>query len=451
MMKAQKAILSLFQSKELIDKDKCLEYIEGYTDDLYSGMNVDIKFKHSLYNVVKHKDRTYLIYNTLFNSMITLSDTEYEQYEKINFSELFLIGNLVDNGFLLPVSIDEFERYNYYKDILINKMTLKNHNHYTVAVTSKCNARCFYCYEKGINYKDMSLDTADRLAELIVRSKKEADITWFGGEPLLKTDIISYVSEYLRNHNKEFNSTIITNGSLLSEDMIKNKFSEWNVNGVQITLDGMKEEYLKRKCYCCGKDDVFDNVIKNIGLLAENEINVSVRLNIDKNNYEDCYKAAVFLKEIFRDIPYINVYPAFLYQHQNSLSSEYDRLACSSMIYKLYNPEFSIMSWYPKVNQCFINQQGAFVIDTDGGILACDGDVGKQKTKFSDVFSADNFDNLEKPDTVIPEVREMCRTCKFYPKCGGGCASSYGSSCEYDACFMARYETEYLIDQLINS
>lgn len=128
-----------------------------------------------------------------------------------------------------------------------------------------------------------------------------------------------------------------------------------------------------------------------------------------------------------------------------------DRKHCSYEIYKIYKLDFSTISSYPVISSCYFNQQGAFVIDTDGSILACDGDVGKQKTKFSDIFSIENFDNLEKPLEIIPKVREMCSSCCYYPKCGGGCANTYGNSCEYDACFMERYEIELLIDQLIDS
>ena len=240
MISAQKAVLSLFQSKGLFEKEKCIEYLETFSEDKYIKPNVDILLKHSQYNTVKNKKQTYIVYNTLFNSMITLSESEFKQYINIKFSDLSIVEALVDNGFLIPNYVNEYERYDYYKQILLRQPS--DISHYTVALTSKCNAKCFYCYEEGIKKYDMTLKTAKRFAENLLNSKKSIDITWFGGEPMLKMDIITYISEILNDNKRDFQSGLITNGSLLSEEIIKEKFPVWNVNWVQITLDGLKEE-----------------------------------------------------------------------------------------------------------------------------------------------------------------------------------------------------------------
>ena len=448
MMTAQKAVLSLFQSAELIGKSKCIDYLETFSDDKYQVPNVDITLKHSQYNIVKKKKQTYIIYNTLFNSMITLSECEYNQYDNIHFTDLDIVEAIVNNGFLIPDYVDEYERYDYYKKILLYQPS--EMSHYTVSLTSKCNARCFYCYEEGIKKYNMSLEVAKRFAENLLNSKKTIDITWFGGEPLLKTDVITYISEILNENNKEFKSGIITNGSLLTEEIIREKFPVWNVEWVQITLDGTEEEYLKRKCYCNSRSEIYDSVMRNIELLVKNRINVSVRLNMDVQNKDDCLLAAKKLKEKYADSEYIYVYPAFLYGQTDPVFSESERIAYSSKIYDLYCPEHSLLTSIPKINSCFINQQEAFVIDADGSILGCDGDVGKKHTKFSDVFSIDNFDELEKPESVIPKVRDMCSECVYYPKCGGGCMNTYNNPCKYDACFQERYKTEYLLNRIID-
>ena len=57
---------------------------------------------------------------------------------------------------------------------------------------------------------------------------------------------------------------------------------------------------------------------------------------------------------------------------------------------------------------------------------------------------------LDKPEHLIPAIRERCKKCVYYPKCGGGCRAVYESSCECDACFMDRYKIEYLLNNIIN-
>ena len=446
IMKASKAVLSLFQSKQLISGENAMEYLETFSDEKYQPVTVDIDLKHSIYNIVKHKRKTYLIYNTLFNSMITMSDSEYRQYENIKFSDLFLVEALADNGFIIPEFTDEYQRYEYYQKIL--NAQLHSDTHYTLALTSRCNAKCVYCYEEGVQQVDMSLETVKKITDLLCKSEKPIDITWFGGEPLLKIDYIEYITKKLQENNQKFDSGIITNGSLLTEDMIVNKFPEWGINWIQISLDGMKDEYLRRKCYCSSRTDIFENLIFNIECLVKNNISVSIRLNMDSANSEECVHVAEYLKEKFSDSDNILAYPAFLAGKSYGIDNEERRIFYSQQVYRIYPPSKSLLTDIPKINSCYLQQKGAFVIDTDGSILCCERDIGRQKTKIASVQEIDDIDSLKK--SVFPPIREQCKVCAYYPKCLGGCIATHNSSCKYDACFMERYKTEYLLDKIID-
>lgn len=444
MMKANKGVLSLFQRKDLMLYDECRDFLQSFSDEMALPLPIDIKLKHSQYTIEKHKDRTYVLYNTLYNSMVTMSYTEFEQYRLMTFDELDLVGVLADNGFLIPDYTDEFKRCRYYQT---NLASMRNDElHLTVALTTKCNAKCIYCYEEGVCQSDMSLKTAERFAQLILNSKKDIDITWFGGEPLIKNDLIECICKMLHKNDVKFTSGIITNGSLLNKEMIETKFSEWNISWVQITLDGMSEEYMRRKRYIDTKSDIFDDVIENIGNLLSYNINVSVRLNTDSENREECIRTARFLKEKFADNAYLNVYPAFL--TGNNALTESERMNYSTAVYKTYSPELNLLSEVPRIYPCFFEQPGAFVIDTDGSVLCCERDIGKQHTKISSIYDIESFDNLEKIGVSVPKMHEQCKRCVYYPKCGGGCKAAYDSKCKYDACFMERYKTEYLINKV---
>lgn len=448
MMKANRGILYLFQRKDFMPFEECWNFLNSFTDDIIPKMNVGVSMKHSKYTIEKSKGRTYVLYNTLYNSMLTMSDTEFQQYRTLDFQELSLIEPLVENGFLIPAYTDEFERYNYYKNGLLE--FYPSFAHYTIALTTKCNARCFYCYEEGVCQKDMSLQTAEKLAELLLKTNREINITWFGGEPLIKTDIIDFISQILNRNGKEFRSDIITNGSLLNEEIIIGKFKEWHITNVQITIDGMEEEYIKRKNYY-NSTDVFDKVLKNIDLLVQNNISVSIRLNIDSANNDECVKVTEFFKKRYSDNVNIIVYPSFLTGEKNSINDMHSRIEYLKSIYNIYEPEMAILTFQPKLEACFFEQTGAFVIDIDGSILCCDRDIGKQNTKISDIYSIQNFDDLTKPDSIIPKVRSECRECVYYPKCGGGCRAAYSFKNKYDACFMDRYKTDFWINKIIGN
>lgn len=157
----------------------------------------------------------------------------------------------------------------------------------------------------------MSEETADRLAQVLCSSEKPIDITWFGGEPLLKTDLIERITNQLKANHKDFQAEIITNGSLLTDDILA-KFPDWNIQWVQISIDGMEEEYLRRKCYYTPQPGIFDQLVENIGKLIDHEIPVDIRLNMDRKNADDCIKVTEYLQNKYPNNSYLNVYPAFL-------------------------------------------------------------------------------------------------------------------------------------------
>jgi sulfatase maturation enzyme AslB (radical SAM superfamily) len=61
------------------------------------------------------------------------------------------------------------------KDMLING--------FTIFTTMDCNARCFYCYEKGQPKISMTDEIAKDTADFILKtsSNTPVDIRWFGG------------------------------------------------------------------------------------------------------------------------------------------------------------------------------------------------------------------------------------------------------------------------------
>lgn len=448
MTPADKCTLSLFQKRELLEKNEILEYINLFSKENFKPMAVDIKLKHSQYNIIKQKRKTYLLYNSLFNSMLTMSVHEFEQYKNIEFNDLSLVETFVDNGFLIPEYIDEFAHYNYYQENLND--LLPPDPHYTIVLTSKCNARCIYCYEEGIKQYDMSEECAGRIADVLLKSDKKIDITWFGGEPLLKTELIDIISDKLIAEGKEFKSGIITNGSLLTEDIILNCFPKWRIKWIQITIDGMNHEYAKRKCYYDTETDYFSKIMGILDILLNQDIVVNIRLNTDSENKQEIISTAEYLKNKYSSYDNLEVYPAFLSGDNNIITSMVDRNSFCSEIYRMFPPENGLIATTPRISACFFQQKGDFVIDTDGSILCCDRDVGKHRTKIADIFKAENFDELSKPEDVIPEVRKQCMKCPYYPKCSGGCRDAYKCRCVFDACFMDRYKLDFILDRIID-
>lgn len=86
------------------------------------------------------------------------------------------------------VSSDADEAKNYIATIevlrLLGKKLATGHKGYVILPTTACNARCFYCYESGIEFKSMDDAMAEAVVSYFADSKPEGSIAihWFGGE-----------------------------------------------------------------------------------------------------------------------------------------------------------------------------------------------------------------------------------------------------------------------------
>ena len=93
----------------------------------------------------------------------------------------------------------------------------------TILTTSSCNARCPYCFEKGIKHSTLSIEKADKVIGFILNNyhNKPLHISWFGGEPLLEKNAICKLSEQFIRICKArcipYTAQIVTNGFCLND------------------------------------------------------------------------------------------------------------------------------------------------------------------------------------------------------------------------------------------
>ncbi|ACB85358.1 thioether cross-link-forming SCIFF peptide maturase [Natranaerobius thermophilus] len=113
-----------------------------------------------------------------------------------------------------------------------------------------CNMRCSYCFAEGGSYSHdisyMDIDTAKQAVEFLVNNsgdRKNLEIDFFGGEPLLNFPVIekcvAHAKELANKHGKHFKFTLTTNGLALTDSIID--FLVSNRFAVVMSLDGRKE------------------------------------------------------------------------------------------------------------------------------------------------------------------------------------------------------------------
>ena len=105
----------------------------------------------------------------------------------------------------------------------IDDVYLDHPQSFTILTTTKCNARCFYCYEmKSKNKHHMTPETALKAANYIASvapKGKTINLNWFGGEPLFNMKAIDIITQRIRDLGVNFMTSFTTNGYLFDKDL----------------------------------------------------------------------------------------------------------------------------------------------------------------------------------------------------------------------------------------
>jgi uncharacterized protein len=116
-------------------------------------------------------------------------------------------------------------------------------------VAHTCNLNCEYCFASQGNYKGkralMSYEVGKQALDFLINhsgTRRNLEVDFFGGEPLMNLDVCKQLVKYARSiekeHNKNFRFTLTTNGVLIDDDVIK--FANEQMDNVVLSLDGRK-------------------------------------------------------------------------------------------------------------------------------------------------------------------------------------------------------------------
>ncbi len=138
-------------------------------------------------------------------------------------------------------------------------------------VSHNCNFACEYCFADGGTYHDerrnMSFETAKSAIDMLIEAsgkRRNLEVDFFGGEPMLDFDVVKKTVLYARSiekqHGKNFRFTITTNAYKLTDDDID--FFNEQMHNVVISIDGRKAVH-DRVRKTVGGQPTHDTVIKN--------------------------------------------------------------------------------------------------------------------------------------------------------------------------------------------
>ena len=117
-------------------------------------------------------------------------------------------------------------------------------------VAHTCNLNCAYCFASQGKYHGeravMSFEVGKQALDFLIAnsgSRRNLEVDFFGGEPLMNfqvvKDLVAYARSIEKEHHKNFRFTLTTNGLLIDEDVID--FANREMSNVVLSLDGRKE------------------------------------------------------------------------------------------------------------------------------------------------------------------------------------------------------------------
>lgn len=144
-------------------------------------------------------------------------------------------------------------------------------------IAHTCNLTCDYCFAKQGNFCGesalMSFEVGKRAIDFLIENsgtRRNLEVDFFGGEPLMNFDVVKQIVAYARSiekeHNKNFRFTLTTNGMLIDDDVIE--FANRECHNVVLSLDGRKEVHDRLRTTASGKGS-YDIIVPKFQKLVE--------------------------------------------------------------------------------------------------------------------------------------------------------------------------------------
>lgn len=361
-----------------------------------------------------------LLLNTLTREMVLLSEEESKNPMQLQ--------ELSDRWFFVPEETKEKEYADLVKWVLATRQKKTNAiTSYTIFPTTDCNARCFYCFELGRSRIPMSQETAEKVAQYIAShcGDKPVKLMWFGGEPLYNRPAIDTICNGLRQLGVEFKSTMVSNGYLFDEEIVRAAVDDWNLKNVQITLDGTEAVYNKAKAYIYRDGSPYQIVLNNIGRLLDAKVRVIVRCNMDLYNADDLLNLVEELAQRFVNKNGLYVYAHHIFDGkipmaQMHTSEEWEKRDQAMRLLEEKIEQHGLMahggiSKNIKMNHCMADSGRSVTILPDGNVGLCEH---FSESEFIGHIDREGFDQSAVADwkATTPQIPE-CEHCFYYLDC----------------------------------
>jgi molybdenum cofactor biosynthesis protein A len=180
-------------------------------------------------------------------------------------------------------------------------------NYLRLAVTDRCNLRCFYCMpEEGIDWLSrhelMTYEEMLRICSLLVKMGVEK-IRITGGEPFVRKDIMKLIASLSLIQGLQ-QLTVTTNGVLTAP--LVPELKRTGIHSVNLSLDTLD----RNRFFAITRRDEFPKVLETLEQLLKYNIDVKINAVVmDGKNTEDIIPLAELTKDISVNVRFIEEMP----------------------------------------------------------------------------------------------------------------------------------------------
>ncbi len=317
-------------------------------------------------------------------------------------------------------------------------------------IAHDCNLACQYCFAEEGEYHGrralMSFEVGKKALDFLIAnsgSRRNLEVDFFGGEPLMNwqvvKDLVAYGREQEKLHDKNFRFTLTTNGVLLDDEVME--FCNREMANVVLSIDGRKEVHDKMRPFRRGKGS-YDLIVPKFQKFADSrgQEKYYVRGTFTRNNL-DFASDVLHLADLgFRQI---SVEPVVADEKEEYalreedvpvICEEYDKLAKEMIRREKEGNGFQFFHFmidltggpcvYKRLSGCGSGTE-YLAVTPWGDLYPCHQFVGNEAFLMGNVDEGITREDI-RDDFKCCNVyaKEKCRNCfaRFY--CSGGCAAN---------------------------
>ncbi len=317
-------------------------------------------------------------------------------------------------------------------------------------VAHDCNLACKYCFAGKGEYDGpkgiMSLETGKRALDFLVEqsgTRKNLEVDFFGGEPLLNWEVckqlVAYGRELEKKHNKNFRFTLTTNGLLINDDVID--FCNREMGNVVLSLDGRKStnDAMRISRNGTGSYDLIVDKFKKFAD-ARNQAEYYMRGTYTRNNLDFAsdiiHMADLGFKELSMEPVVCSIDEPYSLRNEDlpTLKEQYQILADEML--KRYRSGNGFTFYHYMIDldagPCIVKRVSGCGVGTEylavtpsGELYPCHQFVGDDKFLLGNIWDGvKNKEVLNQFEGCNVYSHKECKDCFAKLYCSGGCAAN---------------------------